>query len=151
MVFDTLAQSSRYAALSPRFAKAFEYLQKFSSNTAPGRQEIFGDEVYASVQRHFTRPIAERQYESHRRYIDIQYIHEGRELIYWAPLPVLTNITMPYDDKGDALLYSIVPEGVPIAVRAGQFVILWPQDGHAPSCAWDAPAEVFKVVVKVLI
>ena len=151
MVFDTLAQADRYTALSPRFAKAFAYLRHFAPDTAPGRQEIAGEEVYASVQRHFTKPLSEKQFESHRRYIDIQYVHTGRELIYWAPLPLLTNVTMPYDEKGDAALYSVPADGVPIQVRAGQFVILWPQDGHAPSCAWDQPAEVGKVVVKVLI
>lgn len=152
MILDTLAQSSQYAALSPRFAKAFAFLQNMPASTAPGRHEIDGDEVYASVQRHFTKPVSERQYESHRKYIDIQYIHTGREIMYWAPLPLLTKgTTMPYDEKGDAALYALIPEGVPLHVRAGQFAIFYPQDGHVPSCAWDQPAEVFKVVVKVLV
>ena len=151
MILDTLAQSAQYHALSPHFAKAFAFLRTMTPQTAPGRHEIDGDNVYASVQRHFTKPVAERQYESHRQYIDVQYIHTGRELMYWAPLPLLTNVTMPYDAKGDAALYGLIPEGVPLHVRAGQFTIFYPQDGHVPSCAWDAPAEVFKVVVKVRV
>jgi len=71
--------------------------------------------------------------------------------MYWAPLPLLTKVTMPYDEKGDAALYSLIPEGVPVQVSAGQFTIFYPQDGHVPSCAWDQPAEVFKVVVKVRV
>jgi len=151
MILDTLAQSSQYAALSPRFAKAFAFLGGMKADLAPGRHEIDGEEVYASVQRHFTKPVAERQYESHRKYIDIQYIHTGREIMYWAPLPLLTKVTMPYDEKGDAALYALIPEGVPLQVSAGQFTIFYPQDGHVPSCAWDQPAEVFKVVVKVRV
>ena len=81
------------------------------ADLAPGRHEIDGEEVYASVQRHFTKPVAERQYESHRKYIDIQYIHTGREIMYWAPLPLLTKVTMPYDEKGDAGLSALIPEG----------------------------------------
>jgi YhcH/YjgK/YiaL family protein len=151
MILDTLANAQQYTALSPRFAKAFAFLKTVTAQTAPGRHEIAGDEVYASVQRHFTKPVAERQYESHRKYIDVQFIHTGREVMYWAPLPLLTKVTMPYDEKGDAALYSLIPEGVPLQVRAGQFTIFYPQDGHVPSCAWDQPAEVFKVVVKVLV
>jgi biofilm protein TabA len=151
MILDTLAQSVQYTALSPRFAKGFAFLRGMKADLAPGRHEIDGEEVYASVQRHFTKPVAERQYESHRKYIDIQYIHTGREIMYWAPLPLLTNVTMPYDEKGDAALYSLIPEGVPLQVSGGQFVIFYPQDGHVPSCAWDQPAEVSKVVVKVRV
>jgi YhcH/YjgK/YiaL family protein len=152
MILDSLAQSSQYEALSPRFAKAFAFLRGMSAQLAPGRHEIAGDEVYASVQRHLTKPVAEKQYESHRKYIDIQYIHSGREIMYWAPLPLLAkNVTMQYDEKGDALLYSLIPEGVPLQVSAGQFAIFYPQDGHVPSCSWGDPAEVFKVVVKVLV
>jgi YhcH/YjgK/YiaL family protein len=40
---------------------------------------------------------------------------------------------------------------VSVQLRAGQFALLFPEDGHAPSCAWDAPAEVLKVVVKVMV
>jgi len=152
MILDTLDQSHQYAALSPRFAKAFAFLRKMPASAAPGRHEIDGDEVYASVQRHFTKPVSERQYESHRKYIDVQFIHTGREIMYWAPLPLLIpGTTMAYDEKGDAALYKLIPEGVPLQVRAGQFTIFYPQDGHVPSCSWDQPAEVFKVVVKVLV
>ena len=51
----------------------------------------------------------------------------------------------------DAALFAGIPEAVPLQLRAGQFALLFPQDGHAPSCAWDEPAEVLKVVVKVMV
>jgi biofilm protein TabA len=151
MILDSIAQAARYHALSPHFSKAFAFLRTMTPQMAPGRHEIDGDNVYASVQRHFTKPVAERQYESHRQYIDIQYIHTGREIMYWAPLPLLTQVTMPYDAKGDAALYALIPGGVPLQVTAGQFTIFYPEDGHVPSCAWGEPAEVFKVVVKVRV
>jgi biofilm protein TabA len=58
---------------------------------------------------------------------------------------------MAFDEKVDAALYTGIPDMVPVQMRAGQFALLFPQDGHAPSCAWDAPAEVLKVVVKVMV
>lgn len=151
MILDSLDQWHQYAALSPRLAPAFDFLQQMTEGTPVGRHEIVGDDVFALVQRHRTTPVEECQYESHRKYLDVQYIHRGREVIYWAPLPLLTNVTMPFDPAKDAALYGLTPEGLPVPVRAGQFAILFPADGHAPSCAWDQPAEVFKVVVKVRI
>jgi YhcH/YjgK/YiaL family protein len=38
-----------------------------------------------------------------------------------------------------------------VQVRAGQYAIFYPDDAHIPSCAWGAPAEVLKVVVKVKV
>jgi YhcH/YjgK/YiaL family protein len=58
---------------------------------------------------------------------------------------------MPFDVEKDAALFGLIPEGVPLQVRAGQYAILFPEDGHVPSCAWEEAAEVFKVVIKVRV
>jgi biofilm protein TabA len=151
MILDTLAQAHQYHALSPRFERGFAFLKQVTHQTPVGRHEIAGDDLYAFVQQHVTKPMEERQYESHRKYIDIQYVLRGREVMYWAPLPLLTHVTMPFDADKDAALYRIIPEGVAVRVTAGQFTVFFPEDGHIPSCAWDAPAEVLKVVVKVRV
>jgi YhcH/YjgK/YiaL family protein len=151
MSLDALSESHQYTAISGRFEKAFEFLRQVNKDTAPGRYEIDGEDIFAFVQQHLTKPIEERQYEAHRKYIDVQYIIRGREVIYWAPLPLLTNVTMPFSEEHDAALYSVIPEGMPYPLREGQFTILFPRDGHVPSCTWDQPAEVLKVVVKVKV
>lgn len=151
MILDTLANHAQYSCISPRFARAFTFLQQLPVDAAVGRHEIEGDKIFAFVQQHLTKPMAEAQLEVHRKYIDIQYVVKGRELIYWAPLAQLTTQTMAFDEKVDAALYTGIPEMMPVQVRSGQFALLFPQDGHAPSCAWDVPAEVFKVVVKVMV
>lgn len=151
MILDTLANCSQYTALSPRFARAFAFLRELPADAPLGRHEIDGEEIYAFVQQHMTKPVAEKQMEAHRKYIDIQYVVRGREVIYWVPLAQLKDVTMPFDPAVDAALFNCIPEMVPVPVRPGQFVLLFPEDGHAPSCAWDAPAEVFKVVVKVMV
>jgi biofilm protein TabA len=151
MILDTLAQSRTYAALSPRFGKAFEFLQRVDEHTAVGRHGIADDDVFALVQKHQTSAVESRKYESHRKYIDIQYVFRGREVMYWAPLSLLPNVIKPYDAESDAALYGLAAEGVRMEVRAGQFAIFFPEDGHIPSCAWDQPAEVLKVVVKIRV
>lgn len=151
MILDTLAQWRTYHAISPRFERAFAFLHQITDQAAVGRHEIDGEDIFAFVQKHPTKPMSERVYESHRKYIDIQYVQRGREIMYWAPLPWLTNVTMPFDVEKDAALYGLIPQGVPVPVTAGQFAIFLPEDGHIPSCAWGDPAEVLKVVVKVRV
>ena len=149
MIFDTLDQSDRYLALSPHFAKAFAFLKNMTDDVAIGRHDIEGDDIYALVQDYATTAVETRQYEVHRQYLDVQYIHRGRELIYWSPLDLLTEETMAYSTEHDAELYAYDQKGVPFEIGPGQFSILYPTDGHIPCCSVQGPAQVRKVVVKV--
>lgn len=152
MILDNFSQWERYASVSPYFKSAFEFLQKVDELSPDGRTEIDGDDVFAIAVRTATKPVAGRDYEVHRKYIDIHYIHTGREVIYWAPLASLSNVTMPFDSEQDAALYAGTPEGQPIRVSSGQFAIFFPEDAHIPSCDWaDAAENVFKVVAKVRV
>ena len=71
--------------------------------------------------------------------------------IQWAPLAGLTEVTQPYDDVKDAALFALTADVVPVPLHTGHFAILFPDDAHAPCCAWGDPAEVLKVVVKVAV
>jgi len=152
MILDSLDQSACYLPLSPHFEAAFAFLKNLPADAAPGRYDIAGDDVYAFVQHHQTRLLSDSQYEVHRRYLDVQYIQHGREIMYWSPLAAMTDETMPFDPEKDAALYRFANLGAPVPVTAGQFTIFYPADAHIPSCAWDdVPDEVRKVVVKVRV
>jgi biofilm protein TabA len=151
MILDALPLWHRYHPLHAELARAFAFLEQVGPDLAVGRHEIAGDAVYAIAQRYQTRPVAGMQVEAHRRYIDVQYLVSGGELIYWAPLHECTHTTQPYDAVKDLALFTLPAAAVPATLRAGQFMILFPDDAHAPCCCIDSPAEVVKVVVKVEI
>ncbi|MDI1334905.1 MAG: YhcH/YjgK/YiaL family protein [Lacunisphaera sp.] len=151
MILDTLAQADQYNAISPRFAEAFAFLRQFTGEAKLGRHEIRGEEIFALVQQYVTAPLPGKKYESHRRYMDIQYVHRGHEAIYWAPLARLKSAVRPYDRAEDAALYNLDGTDTPVLLLPGQFAIFLPEDGHIPGCAWNSPAEVLKVVVKVKV
>lgn len=150
MILDSLPQWRRYAALDARFARAFSFLEQVKPDIADGRHEIDGDAIFALVQRYQTRPAA-GPLEAHRRYVDVQYLACGREVIQWAPLASLATVARPYDEKQDAGLFAADVEVAPVPVSAGQFMILFPDDAHAPCCAWAEPEPVVKIVVKVAV
>jgi YhcH/YjgK/YiaL family protein len=151
MILDLLSQWHRYSAITPHFARAFAFLEQVDDELSVGRHEIVGEDVFAIVQRHATHPVEDAHFEVHRKYIDVQYILRGREVIYWAPLELLTDVFMPFDEEKDAALYGFGPEGIPIPMLAGHFAVFFPSDAHIPSCRWEQSAEVQKVVVKVRI
>jgi YhcH/YjgK/YiaL family protein len=62
------------------------------------------------------------------------------------------TITEAYDAEKD-FCFGTVPAGkwTPVSLQSGQLAVLWPEDGHAPKLAADAPSAVMKIVVKVAV
>lgn len=149
MILDVLPRSAAYERLNPSFSSSFAFLRRPDLPTlAAGRHAIDGDRIFAIVQDYETKPLAEGFLEVHRRYIDIQYVVTGEELIGYAPLAG-QPIQVPYvEDKDTAFLQGPAD---PIPLRAGQFAIFFPHDAHMPSRTAGNPVKVHKVVIKVEI
>ncbi len=114
MISDTLAQCRRYTSLSPRFAAAFEFLEKLPASQPIGRYDLDGNNCFAMVQAYTTKPLDQARFETHRQYIDIQFIQSGRETMLWSPLSVLTQVTEPYSAEKDVIFYASPPQRTPI-------------------------------------
>ena len=106
MIADTLAQYHRYTSLSPRFAAAFNFLERLPADAALERHEIDGDNCFALVQAYNTKPLAQAKFEAHRKYIDIQFIQSGRETLLWSPLTALMETTIPYTHDTDVAFFA---------------------------------------------
>jgi YhcH/YjgK/YiaL family protein len=148
MIVDALTQCSRYTTLSPRFAAAFEFLRTLPADKPLGRYELDGDNCFALVQGYATKPAAQATFESHERYIDIQFIQSGQETLLWAPRAAL-KITQPYNAEKDVAFYALPLRTTPLNLCAGEFAIFFPEDGHAPGLESGSRTEVRKVVIKV--
>ena len=149
MLFDKIKNAPQYYALGERLATSLKYLMQndFSAKT-PGRYEIDGDRIYALVQEYDTRPGSAGKWEAHRKYIDIQYIVEGTELMGYENLESMEISDSDYNPEKDAIYPK--GEGSFVKMTAGMFAILWPQDAHMPGQAISEPVKVRKVVIKVL-
>ena len=151
MISDTLAQYRRYTGLSPRFAAAFEFLEKLPASQPIGRYDLDGNNCFAMVQAYTTKPLDQAKFETHRQYIDIQFIQTGRETMLWSPLAALTQVTEAYSAEKDVIFYATPPHRTPIDLGAGQFVIFFPTDGHAGGLECGDQSEVRNVVIKVRV
>jgi len=150
VILDTLAHSENYVVLGPRIARGLAWLASFSPAFLDGRHEIDGDNVFALVQSYDTVAPTDKRFESHRDYIDIQYLHAGREVIFHAPLGQLTPETT-YDAARDFTLYEDPTESTPLALAPGHFALFFPHDGHKPGCFSGPSARIRKVVIKVRV
>ena len=109
-----------------------------------------GDEVFALVQTYETGPATEKRFESHRAHLDVQYVAEGEERILHAPTRLL-EVAEPYDADRDLIFYAEPKAASSLLVRAGDFAVLLPGDGHKPGCMAGGRHRVKKVVVKVRV
>jgi biofilm protein TabA len=152
MIATDLAHLGEQIALTPSIRKAIEFLRKArGQELADGRVEIDGDTVYALVQSYETIAGSEAVFEAHRRYVDIQYIVSGDELIGWALLERL-SVTTPYDEGKDICFGSVPPGDITrVRLGAGQLAVLYPTDAHAPKLAVQKTVPVKKIVVKVAV
>ena len=149
MIADVFANAALYATVHPLLEPAFAYIEQFERAGADGIFELDGDNAYAKVQSYATKPESQRNWESHRRYIDVQYIVSGRELTRYAHTSSLRG-AMPYNPVSDVVNYSgCRHEAGALVLGAGDFVVFFPQDGHRPGITHGEAAEVRKVVVKI--
>jgi biofilm protein TabA len=137
--------------MSAAFEKAIAFLRRGDVSEFPdGRVDIDGERIFAIVQRYQTVKTETPKFEYHRKYIDVQFIASGAEIIGWSPIGRMT-VTEPYDKEKD-ICFGVVEKGTwtPVYLQAGQLAVLWPDDGHAPKIAAGTPGAVMKIVVKVL-
>jgi YhcH/YjgK/YiaL family protein len=150
MIIDSLANCDRYASVHPRIEEAFRYLQETDLVSIPvGKYPIDGTDIFAIVQEYDTMDAANEQMESHRKYVDVQFVADGAELVGHALLAGQT-ISKPYSDEEDYMLYADKPVFF-TKMTAGTFMVFFPTDLHMPCIKVAASARVKKVVVKVAV
>ncbi len=150
MIVTDIDHLDHQVSMTDTLKKAIDFLRRTDiPDLADGRVEIDGDRVFAIVQRYETIMTDAPRLEYHRKYIDIQYIVSGKEVIGWAPAGRMV-VTEAYDEDKD-ICFGTVPKGemTPVYLQEGQLAVLYPEDGHAPRLAAGDPSRVHKIVVKV--
>jgi len=148
MILDQLSTSSAYESLHPLFPKAFAYLRGFDVKTEDGKYELQGDDLVAIVQRYLTAPTADKLWEAHQIYGDIQVVYQGLEHCGHTDQQTLV-VTKPYIPEKDVEKYAAptTPTAL-LTLGRGNFAVFHPQDGHQPGVQIGAPTEILKVVIK---
>ena len=151
MIVDRLSFAKNYYGLGERIKTAFQYLETHDfSSMKKGEYPIRGKELYLIIARYLPRNKETALWEAHRKYIDIQYIVQGGDVMGYTPLDRVT-VTQAYDAEIDALLGT--GEGDFLNTSPGMFYLFDIQDAHMPGLAGNLPGntEVIKAVVKVAV
>lgn len=139
-------------ALPAVIASALDYLRDSDfSQMEAGRYPIDGDRVFALVQDPMTQTWETGFPEFHARYIDIQYLFEGEEVIGYAPAnPQLAKVTDQLADRDIAFVAQQENE-TRLVLTPGMFAIFFPGELHRPCRALNTPMMIKKVVIKISV
>lgn len=149
MICENINNVKDYSSINKNFEKAFKFLKNHNlKELSVGKYEIEGEEIFASVQEYTTQQLQYKKYESHEKYIDIQLIIEGEEIMGYMPI-VSLEVDEDLRPESDMIFYKDTEKGSNIRFSAGDYAIFFPEDGHKPGCTLEKTSNVKKIVVKV--
>ena len=145
MVIDTLENFGKYVSLNPLFATVAEYMKENDIFTQEvGKIRLDGEDLFVNYAVAKGKTVGDARIETHNRMIDIQIPLSCPETMGYTPRKNLPKAE--YNEEKDITFYSGEAEKY-ITVNPGEFVIFFPEDGHAP-CVSDNP-EIRKAIFKV--
>lgn len=148
MILDHISHSSRYKFLGALFEKAFEFIATNDLRTLPiGKHLIEGEDLFVILMEYEPKDPADCIMERHKKYIDIQFMLRGEEMMGVSTFAGQTPTT-PYDESKDAAFFKPEYDSL-LKVQQGQFTIFFPHDLHMPSMRSGNAEKVLKAVFKV--
>ena len=149
MICGNINITKDYSSINENFVKAFEFLKNNNLKELPlGKHEIEGEKIFVLVQEYTTQKEEEKKWESHEKYIDIQLIIEGQEVMGYVPISDLI-IEEDLRPEQDMIFYKETLKGSNIKFSNDEYAIFFPEDGHKPGCALNDCSKIRKIVVKV--
>ena len=124
---------------------AFAFLKNRNLDTlSAGKYPIIGEQVFATITEAPSHNKADVKWESHKHYVDLQYIIKGKEMIGVADTSTAT-IIRPYSP--DVVNYSA--EGKYYIAEPGAFFLFFPNNAHRPTIKVEGYDLVKKIVIKI--
>ena len=138
------------SSLEERCFEAANYLSQLKGEKLSLGSHIVNDGFYYNVIEYETTDEKNKPFESHRKYVDIQLLLDGEEIMQVTDIDRLLTETN-YDDVKDVFLYAPSNMTASTLLRPGSIMILYPRDAHRSMSIGDNAAKVKKIVGKVLI
>lgn len=136
--------------LDSRLEKAIEYISALNfSELTIGKHEV-EDGFFYTVQEYEAFDENESVYESHKQYIDIQWLVTGYEKLFVTDIKNL-KVSAPYDVDRDVIHYESSNNMSGMLLSRGSCAVLFPNDAHRAGRVNGQRCMIKKVVGKLKI
>ncbi|OGV55218.1 MAG: hypothetical protein A2017_09330 [Lentisphaerae bacterium GWF2_44_16] len=150
MIIDIIENADRYFK-NKIWSAAFDFINAQTMDSEERIYAIQGDDLHANIMSYQTKPRTEAMsLEMHRKYIDIQVMITGSELIEYCNVAGLASKTQ-YDAVKDAAFYMAPSRNIGSSLLLpGTFQVFLPGDGHMAGInPGTESVRIKKIVVKV--
>lgn len=136
------------------YPKAIQFALQYLKDTdfdqlEVGRYSLKDDQIYVQVLDLETKPKSDILPEVHKNYLDVQYLHSGKERMGFAVDLGKNQIAVEYDPVRDIQFYQDAECENELVMQRGNFAIFFPNDVHRPGCIDGEMTKIRKVVVKI--
>lgn len=129
---------------------AIQYIRKLDKDSLRLGTYPVNDYFYYLVQEYDTKDKKDCITESHRKYVDVQWIAEGEEKIFVFDISRL-RLQKEYCEEKDIALWAPAENMTQIVLQSGAYIVLYPENAHMGCVVLNKPAKVKKIVGKVRI
>ncbi len=143
MILDYLNRVDTYQDVCPNLVEAIKFSQTLK-DAEVGRYE-FGDS-FVLVQEMETKHASEKDFELHRKYLDVHIVLEGEELLGYEDI---ANLEPKEEFNTEKDMQMLNGDGQYVTIKPGMFCVVFPHDAHKPGCCVSTPGKLRKFVVKV--
>ena len=145
-----------------RFNFAFSYIEKLQDINSTEYKSlknieldncnkiVLDENCFLLEQAYISKDKKDCLFESHKKYIDIQYIFEGDEIMEVENINNLT-ISKKYDEELDYAKYNQNKSSSSLLIRQNELAIFYPNDAHMPCIKLDENKKVIKAVFKISV
>ena len=160
-LFGTL-QTLKSQVCDFKFQRAFTYIEKLQDknsaeyktlvNTKVGEcnKIVLDENCFVLEQAYITKDKEDCLFESHKKFIDIQYMFEGDEIMEVENVNNLL-VETPYKDDLDYAKYAQSKDSSILKIRENELAIFYPNDAHMPCIKIGQNKKIIKAVFKILV
>lgn len=151
MIFDKIQNLKDYYSEYPALIKVNDFVELFYKDNLPdGKYDIDGEKLFAFIQSYETKPFDNNsRFEAHKKYIDLQLLISGIEVIKWAKLENV-NLTEERYSLGQDIAFYDGSAQFDFVLTSKSFLLFNPEDAHMPGLSYEKNVRARKIVFKIL-
>ena len=148
MIIGNIADKTQYDFITTnnKLKQALDYIRSNNYIRQENEIDYFSESSRAFINKINTRYFDNR-FEAHKKHIDLFYVIQGSEEVYVTKTDSAKIIEEYSLDKDVMFVES--DDYINIMLHKGDYIILFPEDGHAPAIGDGSYLE--KLVVKISI
>ncbi len=141
----------KYLVIKEICPSGYDFVIKALASGVENGKYPLDNGAYAAVSEYVTKPMATSKFEAHKKFIDVQLILSGAEIIGVAPTSGFGDADRlgEYNTEKDVEFFAASGEFEKLALSVGDFAILYPEDAHMPGVHETDPTKIKKIVLKI--